>query len=412
MMTALWRNEWQFYLRQPLCWLALLLAIAFTALLALAEPVLSAQPQKELLFNHSKLLMLVHPLLLGVLAPLAFYRDSQHNMQALIAATPLTRWQWGLSRAGALFLLVFALQIGLTLFVTTVAESAATAVTTSSLWPLACQLLLVQQLPALLLLITLHLWCSQQSQQLGWSWLLTLCCWLGYMLLAAGTGSPLMAQGQQWSPWLSQAMYWLDPYALTPWLAQLQQGDTGLSADVWLNRLLILLLTALLGWRALAAAPAKVPHRQPANESSLPTSTPSSAGYTAEANSVAVIPVIAIRGWPAFVSLLRLQYQQLLLQRSSLLALLLLLGLIFSEVLTSTGFAEPMSRLTPTSRDALNQINWDILPRFGLLLICFWASQLSWLNRQQRCDTLIAASPQPGWLLLSSQLATLWLLSL
>jgi len=407
MMLALWRNEWQFYLRQPLCWLALLLAIAFTLLLTLTQPALSAQPHKELLFNHSKLLMLVHPLLLGVLAPLAFYRDSQHNMQALIAATPLTRWQWGLSRAGALLLLVFALQIGLTLLLTVVAEPAAT-----SLWPLAWQLLLVQQLPALLLLITLQLWCSQRSQQLGWSWLLTLCCWLGYMLLAAGTGSPLMAQGQHWSPWLSQGMYWLDPYALTPWLSQLQQGETGLSADLWLNRLLILLLAALLGWRALAAAPARGPQRQPANKSSLPTSTPSSAGYTAVVSSVAFMPVIALRTWPAFVSLLRLQYQQLILQRSSLLALLLLLGLIFSEVLTSTGFAEPMSRFTPTSRDALNQINWDILPRFGLLLICFWASQLSWLNRQQRCDTLIAATPQPGWLLLSSQLATLWLLSL
>jgi hypothetical protein len=416
MILALCRNEWQFYLRQPLCWLVLLLAVAFTVLLTLTQPALSPQPHKELLFNHSKLLMLVHPLLLGVLAPLAFYRDSQHNMQALIAAPPLTRWQWGLSRAGALLLLVFALQTGLTMLITVVAElnlatQASTIPASPSLWPLAWQLLLVQQLPALLLLIALQLWCSQQSQQLGWSWLLTLCCWLGYILLAAGTGSPLMAQGQHWSPWLSQAMYWLDPYALTPWLARMQQGDTGLSIDVWLNRLLILTLTALLGWRALAA-PARAPQRQPVKAKRLPASARLSAGDTAQRSSVAVMPVIAIRGWPAFVSLLRLQYQQLLLQRSSLLALLLLLGLIFSEVLTSTGFAEPMSRFTPTSRDALNQVNWDILPRFGLLLICFWASQLSWLNRQQRCDSLIAVTPQPGWLLLSSQLATLWLLSL
>ncbi len=72
MIMALCRNEWQFYLRQPLCWLALLLAVAFTVLLILTQPALSPQPHKELLFNHSKLLMLVHPLLLGVLAPLAF----------------------------------------------------------------------------------------------------------------------------------------------------------------------------------------------------------------------------------------------------------------------------------------------------------------------------------------------------
>lgn len=416
MIIALCRNEWQFYLRQPLCWLALLLAVAFTVLLILTQPALSPQPHKELLFNHSKLLMLVHPLLLGVLAPLAFYRDSQHNMQALIAATPLTPWQWGLSRAGALLLLLFALQTGLTVLITAVAElnlaTHSTMPATTSLWPLALQLLLMQQLPALLLLIALQLWCSQQSQQLGWSWLLTLCCWLGYILLAAGTGSPLMAQGQHWSPWLSQAMYWLDPYALTPWLGQMQQGDTGLSLDVWLNRLLILTLAALFGWRALAAAAVKGSQRQPVKAQRLPASPALSADHTAQISSVAVMPVITTRAWPAFVSLLSVQSQQLLRQRSSLLALLLLLGLIFSEVLTSTGFAEPMSQLLPTSRDALNQVNWDILPRFGLLLICFWASQLCWLNRQQRCDSLIAATPQPGWLLLTSQLATLWLLSL
>lgn len=436
MTWHLWRNEWQFYRRQPLCGLSLLLAIAFTALLALTEPALSPQPQKELLLLHSKLLMLVHPLLLGVLAPLAFYRDSQYQMEPLIAATPLTRGQWGLSRAGALLLLVLVLQLGLTLFVTLVAtinaatveaasvslsaSSLLTALSTTSfsitsLWTLACQLLLLQQLPALLLLVALQLWCSQQSQHLGWSYLLTLSCWLGYLLLAAGTGSPVMAQGQHWSPWLSQLMYWLDPYALTPWLVQLQQTDVslplsaGFSRDVLINRLLILGLAACLCWRALAA-PRKGRH-QP-SQSATHQSAPSTLFANSKTATSTLIPPMAIRVWPALLSLVKLQSQQLLFQLSSGLALLLLVGLIFSEALTSTGFAEPMSRLIPTSRDALNQVNWDILPRFGLLLVCFWASQLSWLNRQHRCDSLIASTPQPSWLLLTSQWLVLWCLTL
>ena len=458
MMLHLWRNEWHYYRRQPIFWLAILLTLAFSGLLILNQPALSAQPAKELLFNHTKLLMLVHPLLIGVLATLAFYRDSQHKMHELISATPLTRWQWIVNRAGALLLVTATLQLllsglltlALTLTPITTAQTAmpsdtysgaahsGTALSGTTLYWLAVQLWLLQQLPALLLLVALQLWVSQQSQQMGWSWLLTLVCWLGYMLLAASTGSPLMANPQTAAPWLSQLMHWLDPYALTPWLAELSQAAPQHSlalptTTLIVNRLLIIVLAMLLCWRAWRAAPCgqtqpaaadKRRRPSPAFVASQAGSMPMPAATTAPVNKAAVNktavnkatvnkdPLLKLARWPAFCQLLRLQLSQLLRQRASLFALLLLVGLIVSQVLTGSSYAEAFSQLQPSSRDALNQINWDILPRFGIILVCWWAHQLSWLNRQLACDSLIAATPQPGWLMLSSQLAALWLLTL
>lgn len=441
MMLHLWRNEWQYYRRQPIFWLAILLTLAFSGLLMLNQPALSAQPAKELLFNHTKLLMLVHSLLVGVLAALAFYRDPQHKMHELIGATPLTRWQWLVSRAGALLLVTATLQLllsGLLTLTLTPITTAQTpmpnnAQTGAALYWLAAQLWLLQQLPALLLLVALQLWVSQQSQQMGWSWLLTLVCWLGYMLLAASTGSPLMANPQTATPWLSQLMHWLDPYALTPWLAELSQTVPQNSlalptTTLIINRLLIILLAMLLCWRAWLAAPCGQIQPAAAGKGRRPSplfvaspagSTPMPAATTAPetkatVNKTAVnkAPLLRLARWPAFCQLLRLQLSQLLRQRASLFALLLLVGLIVSQVLTSSSYAEAFSQLQPSSRDALNQINWDILPRFGMILLCWWAHQLSWLNRQLACDSLIAATPQPSWLMLGSQMAALWLLTL
>ena len=60
--------------------------------------------------------------------------------------------------------------------------------------------MLLQQLPALLLLVLLQLWCSRQTQQVALLYLLTACCWLGYLLLAAATGLPVALPTSPVSP--------------------------------------------------------------------------------------------------------------------------------------------------------------------------------------------------------------------
>ncbi|MCT6700395.1 M1 family aminopeptidase [Rheinheimera sp. 4Y26] len=412
-LLALLANEWRFYRAQPWFWLVLLLALAFAVLATIGNPPQSAQPDKELLISHTKLLMMLQPLLIGALAPLAFLRDQQAGMAELTGVTPVSQQQWCFSRAGALLLLALGFQLLLLILAATAVwggiQPAQSHFSLGSLAGISILLFLLQQVPALLLLVALQLWCSRHIPQIALLYLLTACCFIAYMLLAAATGSPVMAQSGEIAPWLSQLMLYLDPYALTPWLVQLQNsGSITPGATLLLNRALIVALSLLLCWRALAAVPsAKGPKltAEPAATLLNQQVASHSRGFFSR-----IQPDIS--ALQSFISLCKLQGLQLLHQRSTILALLVLSGLVFSEVFNGLGYAEALSQLQPNSRDALNRINWDLLPRFGLVLLALWASQLSWLNRQLRCDGLIAATPVSGAMLLCSQLVVLWLMTL
>lgn len=412
-LLALLANEWRFYRVQPWFWLVLLLALAFALLATLGNPPQNAQPDKELLISHTKLLMMLQPLLIGALAPLAFLRDQQAGTAELTGVMPLSQQQWCFSRAGGLLLVTLGFQLLLLILAAAAVwggiQPAQSHLSLGELAGISILLFLLQQVPALLLLVTLQLWCSRHSPQIALLYLLAACCFIGYLLLAAATGSPVMAQSGEIALWLSQLMLYLDPYALTPWLSQLQNtGAITPDAMLLLNRALIVVLSLLLYWRALVAVPSAKGSKltaEPAATLLNQHSASNSPGFFSH-----IQPEIS--ALHSFISLCKLQWLQLLRQRSTILALLVLAGLVFSEVFTGVGYAEALSQLQPDSRDALNRINWDLLPRFGLLLLALWASQLSWLNRQLRCDNLIAATPVSGWVQLGSQLAVLWLLTL
>lgn len=396
-------NEWRFCRVQPLFWLTVLLALAFAALVQLNPGAVDAQPVKALLLRHSMLLMTIQPLLIGVLAPLLLLRDSQHGISALIEVTVQSRRQRLVVRTFGLWLCAALLQLCFVLLVALVFSTTYADVT--GIWRWSWQLWLVQQLPALALLSALALWCSCRSQSPIVLYLQGATVWLGYMLLAAATGSPLMANSQSISPLLSQLMLYLDPYALTPVLAQLRQSGempadlSQLGTTFWLNRLLIITLATLLCWRALQRRPAASIQRKPPTSADIPLATATQQYQPCPPDTRRQAAVLA--------TLLRLQWQQLCYQYSTLLAVLALCLLVFSEVYTGLGYAEALSQLEPNSRDALNRVSHDVIPRFGLLLVAFWAHQLSWLHRQARIDGLIAATPQPSALLLLSQLIAL-----
>jgi len=214
-------------------------------------------------------------------------------------------------------------------------------------------------------------------------------------------------------------MLYLDPYALTSWLAQLERGASIYpDSTVLLNRLLILSLSVYFFWRAIKAESNKSRLRKTTKSAAflqgkrVQLQTSQKSPTTGDLSLYrAITPAIAF-GRQSFISLLRLQWHQLIRQPITLIALLLLSGLFLSEAFYGLDYAEPLSQLLPNSRDALNRVNWDVLPRFGLLLIALWASQISGLDRQRRCDSLIAATPVSSAVLLCSQLVVLWLLTL
>ena len=175
-----------------------------------------------------------------------------------------------------------------------------------------------------------------------------------------------MANSQSISPLLSQLMLYLDLYALSPLLAQLQQqgampaGLLQLEMTFWLNRLLIVSLAAWLCWRVLRPGTSALP--QP--EQRRMALSMRSAAQSAAANGLLQnqtqgqyqpCPPGALTFWPVFRGLIQLQWQQLCRQRSTLLALLVLCGLIFSEVYTGLGYAE--QKMIQFQQEALAILN-------------------------------------------------------
>lgn len=407
-------NELKFYQRQPLCWLAVALSCAFVFLLTSGSSA-EQNPLKQLLFACSALAMLVLPLLTGALAPLAFLREQQSGMTELIRVTPVSHLNWCLSRTAGLLLLCITMTLllsGVLLF---------------GLWrvdavPFDQQLIgtflaifLLQYLPALLLLCVLQLWLSLKFGSVILLYVAAILLWAGYMALAAATGSPLMANSQIVAPWLWQLMLYADFYAITPLLQQFMTGQQSLQLDLSfiVNRLLLLSASALLLWPALQMKKLDAA----AATSALKPAVLAKDSTASNQRSFQAVPV-QNSGLDA-VSQLRLLWQlslvntrQLMLHPGSWLSLLGLAALAFSEVVSGVYYAEVMSVLSPTSRDALNQVMWDLVPRFGVLLLVFWSTKLSWLNKSCQMHELIASTAVSGRVLLFSQFICLTVLLL
>ena len=409
-------NELKFYQRQPLCWLAVLLSCAFVFLLTSGLPGNAEQnPLKQLLFACSAVAMLVLPLLTGALAPLAFLREQQSGMTELIRATPVSHVSWCLSRTAGLLLLCIAMTLllsGVLLF---------------GLWrvdavPFDQQLIgtflaifLLQYLPGLLLLCLLQLWLSLKFGSVILLYVAAIVLWAGYMALAAATGSPLMANSQIVAPWLWQLMLYSDFYAITPLLQQFMTGQQSLQLDLTfiVNRLLLLSASALLLHSALKMktldAAAASPALKPAALAKDKTASNHSSFQAVPAHHSGLDVASQLR---LLWQLSLVNTRQLMLHPGSWLSLLGLAALAFSEVISGVDYAEVMSVLSPTSRDALNQVMWDLVPRCGALLVVFWSAKLSWLNKSCQMHELIASTKVSGWVLLLCQFICLTVLLL
>lgn len=427
-IAALVAAEWRLYRVQPWLWLATATAMAFAVVLLHNHGLDQAQPFKRLLLHNSMVLMLVQPLVIGVLAPFAFLRDPHYRMDGLIDVLPLTPQQWLLSRAGALFGVTLSLQLLLDL----VLWYGVSLDTPSHAGPLALFAIwcfLLQQIPALLLLVSLHYWFSRYTDRVTVLYIGSAVLWLGYMMLATASGSPLMAQAHVAPAWLQQLMLWADPYGLAPWLAQAQQGaDLTPGAGVWCNRALVVMLALLLCYRALQRHMNSLHAHRPHNPSSY-NPPPAAAvrrwwgrrrtrqgAQCAElvgANAIRYQPLASSssRRWPRLIALIQLQCGQLWRQRSHTLALLALLTLVFSEVSSGLQYVEPFSQQIPTSLDALNRVMGDVLPVGALLFLALSAYLLSWQSYHVGSAGIIAATPVSNGVLLSSQLLCLWISS-
>lgn len=426
MMRSLIRNEMNYYARQPLCWLALLLAPAFALLASISGMGAGQQLLKQIVLTQSALLMLVLPLFIGAMAPLAFLREHQYQMEEMLGALPLTARQWCVSRAAGLCLLGF-LAMGLVqLAVMAGVWWRQSAVLSGADWlgigKTMLQTSVLQTIPAVLWLSLLMLWCSLKSSKSTLIYVLTCVIYLAYPMLAVATGSPLMANGKMLSPALWQVMNVLDPYAVTPIAGQWVQGVSSLAHVIQLdsalliNRMSLAGLCAFLLWRSLRLAETRVGlavEREARPSGRALSQTVKEDEKSGSAYSGAYFSVATQAGWSlTLVRLVKLMLSQILRQRSTYFSLVLLLIFMTTEVLGGLDYVERYAVLVPTSLDALNRIMWDFVPMVGVLLLVLWSSRLSWHNQAHGMDELVAATPVTSALYLSAHLISLCLLSL
>ena len=114
-------------------------------------------------------------------------------------------------------------------------------------------------------------------------------------------------------------------------------------------------------------------------------------------------------GWPSQLGL-HLRY----LARDKVFPLLLLgwIVLLLPEVIGGSDWVEPLSRVEPDSRDALNRVAWDVLIGGGTLLMLYFADRASRLYSSTKMHELYAATPHRPAGLVIVQLGTVLIAAL
>lgn len=394
LIGTLVRSEWRVQQRHPLVWLVLAGMAGFSLLVARGSPADPGSTASEALLRLNLFLpMFMLPFAAGALAPIALLREVEWDLAEIVGSYPLTLRQWLAVRLGHLAALLLA-----ACMLAQLAFAAVLGADHPGEWPVlaldSLKWLAVIHLPACLIWAAGLGWVACRRAQPGLVYFAAGSGWIGYIGLASLTGTPLIAGSiTAWKP-LRLAMLVLDPYAITAMLNPVP--DHGplqwLWADLAAGRLAWVAIAVLL-LRQIVAIPIHAGRR-----------------------SGPAVPLTAERqrrrpahGAPGHLGL-HLRY--LLRDRVFVLLVPGWIVLFLPEVLGGIDYAEPLSRITPDSRDALNRVVWDMLPMAGALLLLYAADRLCRLYQKTGMHELYGATPHRAGALLGVQLAALVLVAL
>ena len=409
-------NEWRLYCRQPVVWLCLLGLPGLSVLLTQGLSVDDAQLAKRLTLVNITVLMMTLPIVIGALTPAILMREQLCQMQELTAATPTNeckRRYYQLMGVLSLVILLCIVSGSLQLLVLSFYGSFDATLLLTGL-----KNALVLTLPACVLYCSLALYAAQSAKSPLTIYALFALCWVGYVMLASITGSPVLAGSSILNPTLYQAMLLFDPLGFTAVFDQYQSGapQWAMSMGILTNRLIWLFISAFVIHRVLSAPPQTL------------FSTPSSTGllkvfsllsaaltqvhqlaFSDKVLSNTLIPDI-VQQWrySPFGALFSGMCSIVIHNRIFVFIILFYGGVVFSEVLAGIDYAEFSAVITPLSSDALNRVTWDILPFAGCVLMALWSWQLGWENQRHRVAELIAAAPVTNVQLILAQAATLF----
>ncbi|MFC3093961.1 hypothetical protein DRW07_10800 [Alteromonas sediminis] len=396
----MFRSEWALLMRQPLVWVSVVLLPGFAFLLAMGTHRDEAIASQQLQMLEMTLLLMVLPIMCGALSPISFLRDQTYNMRELIEASPVSVALRYLVRLGvvASFALVMVIIGYATLSWAVVSKlNVEYAFFSSTLWMLA-----VLAVPSILFLTSLALWVCRRFPNRPVVYALFAAVWLGYMTLASMTGSPIMAGSAVANEGLLYGMKLLDPYGITAILAQYKVGYTEVTLDVYVifNRLLYVLLAALLTISALRCSPAAISSTN-ANTKGINKTDPNN--KTVEISRVAP----RIRFSSGLQQICAFHLTGLLNDHLTKLLLIAWSLVIFSESVAGIDFAEPLSVLLPSSVDAFNRVAWDVMPVMGTALLLLWSWQMCWRGKQCGFAEFIGTTPVSSFALALGQFLAL-----
>ncbi|HEA17177.1 MAG TPA: hypothetical protein ENH88_12170 [Pseudoalteromonas prydzensis] len=389
-------NELAYVFRQPLVWLCFLAAPLFAFTLSSGLAVEGSDVINQFQLHLVALHMMQLTLLTGALAPTFFLRDQIHNMQELVAVTPITFKQSALLRVGTLVLCVFVIALISTL-VMVVMQMHSKGFDWQIINQLAWNSLFVL-LPNSCLLGVIAFWFCQKFSSALVNYVVFSVLWIGYLLLASVTGNPILAGSSIISETSYQLFVWLDPFAYTAIIGSFIEPQGWAIA---VNRVLILLLTTVIYCSAVAASSVFSSFNKPVKNAL-------SYSQSVTVASVSYQPASAINHkLPIFFAFYKAALCNVLKHPMTLLILLVWPAMVFNSVASSADYAEPLSVISATSIDAINHYAFDMQILFGCLLMVLWSWQVSCYAKRFNMAELIAVTPVKTATILSSQLLIL-----
>ncbi len=418
--------EWRCYSRRFL-WLAA--AFTFAGLgFAMTGRVGSGAPT---LLNSAYALIPLYQLLtlaavvkIAAFSAIAVLRDTNHDTEALVYSTGVTRARFLAARFSGLLTVSFS-----------VVAAAALGIVLRAHWPhgldgtfaginplLHLRILIVYVLPNLLFIASLLFAVALRTRHAAATFVAGLILYAFYLASASLIGSPFMTgEPATIGPKLQCLAALLDPLAVTPFFQQTESWTRPMRdtlfppfSRLWLaNRTLWLAVTALVWRNTLRGFHLQLPTaRAKPWRFSLPTRTGPSA-MCADAVYRAVQPSHGPTQNPrVWLACLRLELGLLVRSVPFWIILGLWCALLLGEIAPLTQPDLFGARRLPLTALLLKRFQFDLLPGFVLLVLLFYSGEIRWRERDQDIDALVATTAAGDGVVLAAKLTTLGLLPL
>ncbi|MCO7226053.1 M1 family aminopeptidase [Pleionea sp. CnH1-48] len=397
------------------------LSFVVGALLLKGQPI-SSDLMVDSPYALTKLLILFSITLPGLVTLLsinASTRDHQYQMVELTYTSSITPSHLVLSRWLGIIIPCMIICIGVLTGISIALFLQDSELTTSFLGRTSTLLISFSlfQLPAILLASSLLLGLGLFSRSPLTLYIAGAIAFFSYQMLLIFTGSPIMAQPVSINETFNQIFLLFDPIGSSAFFEQAQHwtpddrntNTIPLSSQLITNRI----VTMTLAFLCLTAIVQRMTLQLPSKKRTKTNHEIEKQSKHAPQYKRILADETFKAQWMSFMSLVKREYLSTIYTKSFTLILLFWCVVLISELMTGFTHLESLD-VTPlaTTSIALSRFQYDVLPRFGMLFLIFFAAQIMWRDKELKVHELIGASPVSNRQLLLSRWLTLVLLPL